>query len=316
MKISLFENSKKPVPIEEMTLTSFFKRVKSGYWKKHQDAVRRAKNEKQQKEIKVFQTPGVTLSGVFKRHRRGEPDTLSGFIGIDVDGLKDVETVRKQLIDDPFVCAVWASIRGNGLALLFKVGALDHAKTFNGIQEYLFKQYGISVDRQVRDIARLRYISYDPLCYFDLGKKKFRTKVSATPPPKNTKLDENINESDLQDLVKRIEKQQIDIVPGYQEWYAVGQALAALGERGRELFHRISKFGDYNKTECDRQFDSCLEHEESSDTGSRVGVGSVFFYAKEAGIKLSAPRIKVHKRRKFEEAHPGTVLLSSEGEKL
>lgn len=59
----------------------------------------------------------------------------------------------------------------------------------------------------------------------------------------------------------------------------------ALGEGGREYFHRVSCINpDYNRDEADRQFDRCL-----NGHGSGVTVKTFFQLAKNAGVSVSIP---------------------------
>lgn len=88
-------------------------------------------------------------------------------------------------------------------------------------------------------------------------------------------------EDDINDIVQQIEHHSIDITGDYSTWRNLGFALSdSLGEAGRDLFHRISKFHpEYNPKECDRQFDACLKA-----NGSGVTISTFFHHAKDHGI--------------------------------
>lgn len=91
---------------------------------------------------------------------------------------------------------------------------------------------------------------------------------------------------DIEVVTRRIEDAGVDITVGYANWRDVGFALAdALGEGGREYFHRVSCINpDYNRDEADRQFDRCL-----NGHGSGVTVKTFFQLAKNAGVSVSIP---------------------------
>lgn len=318
-QISLFDKSSASGQLEELSIRNFLKRIKNGHWKKHQEKVRKAKSDKDRKNIKRFQTPCVTLCGVFSEKRVGIPDKPSGFIGIDVDGKdnKKLMDKREQLEADPYIFACFTSIGGEGLCLIFKIKQKKHRELFNGIQQYLYEEYSIVIDPLVKDQARLRYVSYDKECYSDFKKKPFTQAIVSTPTPALGK-DEHSDE-DIEDLIAAVEKAGIDIAPRYHEWYIMGQALAQLGEKGRKYFHRLSKLNeDYDKDECDAQFDNCINQELKGMRDQKVGLGSVFFYAKEAGVtvSMSGPTIKSHKKSKIIDKHNNSVLLSLTGHKL
>ena len=86
------------------------------------------------------------------------------------------------------------------------------------------------------------------------------------------------NTDDIEQITQRIENAQVDITAGYDNWRDIGFALSdELGENGREIFHRVSRFNpDYNQQDCDRQYDRCLRSH-----GSGITIKSFFQKAKE-----------------------------------
>lgn len=89
---------------------------------------------------------------------------------------------------------------------------------------------------------------------------------------------------EVEETIQQIEKNQIDIAPKYIDWRNIGFTFAdEFAESGRELFHRISKFyPEYEKTECDIQYDKCL-----LSFGSGITIATFFHMAKQAGIEIS-----------------------------
>lgn len=85
-------------------------------------------------------------------------------------------------------------------------------------------------------------------------------------------------------IVKQIELKKIDITPNYEDWLKIGFAIGSeLGEKGRDLFHRISRFNKgYEKDVCDKQYNECIE---SSKDG--ITIATLFHYANEAGLKVN-----------------------------
>ena len=77
----------------------------------------------------------------------------------------------------------------------------------------------------------------------------------------------------------------IDLTLGYERWRNIGFAIAeGMGNQGRAYFHRLSAQNpDYDVTECDKQYDACL-----NARGSGITINSLFHVAKEAGIDISA----------------------------
>lgn len=88
---------------------------------------------------------------------------------------------------------------------------------------------------------------------------------------------------EVEEIVSRIEAKSIDIAAAYDDWRDIGFAFSsALGEQGREYFHRVSRFyPDYSVSECDKQYDNCLKSK-----GTGVTLKTFFYKAKAAGINI------------------------------
>ena len=89
---------------------------------------------------------------------------------------------------------------------------------------------------------------------------------------------------DLALIVNRIESASIDIVPNYTDWRDLGFALAdALGESGRNDYHRLSRFyPSYSQGETDKQYSACL-----ASHGHGVTIKTLYHLAKSAGVSVS-----------------------------
>ena len=90
--------------------------------------------------------------------------------------------------------------------------------------------------------------------------------------------------NEIEHLTRKIEAAAVDIAPNYAGWRDLGFALAdALGENGRNYYHRISRFyPNYNKSETDKQFDNCLKSH-----GHGITIKTFFHLSKSAGIDVS-----------------------------
>lgn len=123
-----------------------------------------------------------------------------------------------------------------------------------------------------------------------LNKKPDTTNQENTDQEKSAQIPEIRGGSsvDLQEeielLTKEIENRAIDIAPDYQSWRDIGFSLTdALGESGREYYHRLSRFyPNYSYEETDKQFTACLNHH-----GHGITYKTIFHFAKQAGITLT-----------------------------
>ena len=87
-------------------------------------------------------------------------------------------------------------------------------------------------------------------------------------------------------VTQRIEAAAMDITGGYEEWRNIGFALVdALGEGGREIFHRISRFSPkYDAAFLDSQYSNWVNRDRNG-----VTYRTFFEKAKENGISISFP---------------------------
>ena len=110
-----------------------------------------------------------------------------------------------------------------------------------------------------------------------------KQKASLPALPPHNKLFPIDLATDIDRVVNEIEALGVDIAPDYGMWVNVGFALAdALGEQGREVFHRISRLHpDYVPVNTDKQYTHCL-----NGRGSGVTIATFFHYAAQAGVEL------------------------------
>lgn len=241
--------------------------------------------------INKDQLPAVTLSGEFSERKKKGLIKHSGFICIDIDHIDDVDYVKAQLATDRYVFAAWKSISGNGLAVLFKINPRKHLQSFNGLGEYLFRNYNLVIDQSCKDVSRARFISSDPDIFVNQGAAKF----AEYPKPKAkalTRLKKTIFvKDDFEDVVRQLEVRNIDIVPTYDYWLAVCFAICdQFGESGEQYFHRISRIGSgYNQSQCQRQYKACLRN----TTGSGSTLSTIYWLCRQSGIQTVSEKTKL-----------------------
>ena len=102
-------------------------------------------------------------------------------------------------------------------------------------------------------------------------------------------------ENEIEQLVCAVESSCKDIAPDYTSWRDLAFALAdALGEGGRQYFHRLSRFySAYDEREADKQFTACLRSH-----GSGITINTLFHLAKEAGVLMIRNSVKPYNVKK------------------
>lgn len=93
--------------------------------------------------------------------------------------------------------------------------------------------------------------------------------------------------SEIETIIQRIEAASVDIAPNYADWRDLGFALAdALGESGRNYYHRLSRFyPSYSQSETDKQYSACL-----ASHGHGVTIKTLYHLTKSTGVSVSIPQ--------------------------
>lgn len=132
---------------------------------------------------------GISESNVVSR---------SGVIGIDIDAkdnpaLYDWEAVKKEVSRSPFVAYAGLSVSGLGIFLLIPIAdPMKHKQHFNAIVDEFNKTtftimqqgdseatmlHGIKLDPAPSNIASKRFVSYDPLPYYNTNARVYTNTI-------------------------------------------------------------------------------------------------------------------------------------------
>ena len=116
--------------------------------------------------------------------------------------------------------------------------------------------------------------------------------------------------SDIETVTLRIEEARVDITSSYADWRDLGFALSdALGEAGRDYFHRLSRFHpEYSAAEADKQYDRCLRA-----GGHGITIKTFYQLAKGHGISLVTRSVPGRGRASYTSVRSGEGIEVSEG---
>lgn len=114
--------------------------------------------------------------------------------------------------------------------------------------------------------------------------KVTETNATAIPTIPQSNIDTS---NEIETITQRIEAVSVDIAPNYADWRDLGFALAdALGESGRNYYHRLSRFyPSYSQSETDKQYSACL-----ASHGHGVTIKTLYHLTKSAGVSVSIPQ--------------------------
>lgn len=246
----------------------------------------RSIKDKRKRSLLKKQLPLVTISGIFEPTRKTENLVLhTGLICIDIDKddnphISNFHSLKMQLsnIKEVLYCAL--SVSGNGYYCILPIKyPQKHKEHFKALQEDWLK-YGIVVDKNCKDITRMRGYSFDPEAYINEDALVYnRIKEQRQPSYIRQEAD---NYNNVIRIVNELYRKGINITENYENWFIVGRVLAhELGEVGRSYFHALSSLSSkYDTKECDHKFDK-LKHTHFSP------LGTFYTIAKDYGILIN-----------------------------
>ena len=293
-KISLYNNINQNKSKQTIDITEFLYHVKHGKWQSISEQVAIIQDHVKRREKKAEIAPYVTISGYFENERAADKLSLhSNFIGMDIDDIpEELENIKHLLKNDPYVFAIFNSISGNGICVLFRIDGGRHIDAFYSIGDYLLKNYQLIIDQSGKDVSRARYVSYDPDLHINEKAPIFKKYL---PKPKKqlqkTKLKTIFVETEFYDIIKQMVDKNVNCVESYHEWIEIAFALSdKFGENGREYFHQLSAIsGKYDKDICNKQYSNCLKH---TAKGSKITIKTIYYHAKNAGININSQKTK------------------------
>jgi hypothetical protein len=282
-----------------LDVNQLYEAIRHGYVKTIIEKLRSSIPMEEYSSIKRSQLPCVTLSGTFGQRRSSGLINHSGLIQIDLDQVENYDSIFKAIIQDPYTYLCFRSPGGNGIKVIVKINpSLEtHLEQFYALEKYYLNNFGLNIDPACKDIARCMLLSYDPDIYCNPYSQVFEE--CYLPPPRKVvpskrenieSISSSVFESidtesyTIEALTQAIEQQRIDITAAYEDWIRIGYALcSSLGEQGRSYFHRIGRYyKGYTREESDSKYSKLL-----GGKNDRVGIGTLFFLAKEAGIEIS-----------------------------
>lgn len=137
-----------------------------------------------------------------------------------------------------------------------------------------------------------------------------KTKQNLQPQESLQSLNTN---NDVEEVTRRIESAAIDIAPNYADWRDLGFALAdALGESGRNYYHRLSRFyPSYSQSETDKQYSACL-----ASHGLGVTIKTLYHLAKSSGVDVSVKNQDNQKNHSLDGAAKSSIPQNGEMENM
>lgn len=289
-----------------ITVTEYTQFVKSGETAL-KDALLKIKNGDYKSEIEELRSllyrgnpvqyserkkdlPAFTPQASFDEKRDAEHvKKYNKLVILDIDKLSstEVETIKLKVEDIPHTYTCFVSPSGLGLKIIVPVDSEEenHKQAFKQVAEHYVDSLNVEIDPSGKDVSRLCFYSYDPDMKINDNVEVFSVKESREKEriAKEIKQDSKHNSyGNIEDYILEIEQTATDITGDYETWRNLGFALSEeYGERGRDYFHRISRFHPkYNYQECDKQYSKCLKAK-----GTGITISTFYYSAHQHNIK-------------------------------
>ena len=165
-EVTTYPNAMSPNSPEVDTVSSVLDAIKTGQFRNSIHRLRqilqrdgKAAYDREKTRLPAFCASGTTPD-------RRQILKHSHLLQLDFDSLGDsLADARKKVIADPHVAAAFTSPGGNGLKVLLRIDGSKHEQSVLAAAAYFSKNYDLKHDPQVKEPARLCFVSYDPDLY-------------------------------------------------------------------------------------------------------------------------------------------------------
>ena len=254
--------------------------INDGFKKKHRIFIDKARKEKEEGDEKNYNITKVslnaaTISAICPNNHKKDNKNIqpNNIICLDIDGKDntlDMETIASILGAKDYVFYMAKSLSNKGLWALVEYEpnrAIEDV--FNTIQEEL-KEDGIILDKNCKDITRLRIQSYDTNPYYNENAIKYTNTLNKaykeseqTTPSKEkknaiqstTEANKGVSTEELNEQIEYMEKltryckqNHQTITRNHDETLFISRTMAAtFGEIGKRWLVTIHKEQDFSK---------------------------------------------------------------------
>jgi len=291
-KFSLYDN-KEGRSASDLSLDNYIGMIQHGT---NQDLVIQGRLLKQQgdknaytalkSKSKVIMGSAVFESG--KSKAANNIKALNNLIVIDID--TDVSDEQyHELKNDKYTFVIHKSFGGDGYCIFVKIDSNRFEDSFDGLAEYYYNTFNISIDQSCKNKNRLRFLSFDPDVYRNDKANKFTPKnVKKFTAPKPQETNYVFHQDDFDNIFRQIVERSIDLVQGdYFRYIRIGFALFdKLGHAGERYFSIVNNYNpNLNKKNEAKEWMALCKP-------GGVTIGTFYYYAKEAGIEIYTEKTK------------------------
>lgn len=189
----MFSSAKTKTPQEPLPILQILNLIQTGKWKKRITELRKLEG----KEFLEYKTklPAFTVSGVFDYGSDSGFLEHSGLFQLDIDGKGnpslEYKTLWRLACKCPHTYAAFRSPSGRGVKLLMRCMADRdfHSGSVVAAMDW-FEERGITVDRTVKALSQMCFVSWDPDLYLNRKAQIIAAAAVETRGPELVELEE------------------------------------------------------------------------------------------------------------------------------
>lgn len=314
---------------KELTIGNALRLIQSNTYKQITTELRNhlVNGEKEKYKKGKQKLNAVTFSGTFQPTRKkSNIYSYTRILILDIDDLasSEITRIKKELLEDPHILALWISPSGKGIKALMPFAPHDsvnkanvdinHKHAFDYILEYLYTNYNIQLDKSGSDTSRLCYLSHDadifisgnckeldiPEIYLvekDHERKENEKKEKVIISKKSNRdilynpMFRNVpwNRYTIGSILRYLTNRNLSITTSYDDWLRVAFAISNsfTYDIGLKYFLQLSRLDShkYNEENCKQFLNECY-HSRKGD----IGFNTILFLAQQKEYSIARKR--------------------------
>jgi hypothetical protein len=140
-------------------------------------AIRDSKEESERTSLKK-KLPCILFGGSFNRRAIDGLIEHSGLMVLDLDHLDNVNDIKNELKEIPYVLLAFVSPSGNGLKFIVRIPKCTPKEHSQYFIEFQKKYDFLNIDSSGKDVSRVCFESYDPDYYYNPKAEVFEPKIN------------------------------------------------------------------------------------------------------------------------------------------
>jgi hypothetical protein len=158
-------------PYKAISLPDAFRYIVGNYAKQRTEKLRAFSDPRKARIFKAANFDYCTFSGTFTSRSDKALIRHSGLLCLDFDHVNNARTLFDRLLRDEYfeTQLLFRSPSGDGLKWVISVDddSSEHTGFFTAVANYVYKTYGVTVDKSGRDISRACFLPHDPDAYLN-----------------------------------------------------------------------------------------------------------------------------------------------------